>query len=155
METKRWYLSKTVWAGIVTAVVGTLSMLGVGQLEGEEETITTLIMSIVTIVMGILAVIGRIVAKGKITPVILLAVGLLFFAGCRCPQNDPQIIASGKTMALVGHARAADCFEKLATLTPEEQAVFKPNCNVLESMAAWIDSWEDTMAPEVTDGNSN
>lgn len=63
---KDWYKSKTVWAGIVTAVVGVLGLLGVGDLEGEKNSITELIMEIVEVAGGIMAIIGRLIAKGKI-----------------------------------------------------------------------------------------
>ena len=145
MESKQWYKSKTVWAGIVTAVVGGLTMLGVGQVQGEEEQITELIMQIVLVISGIMAILGRIVAKSKIKapgglPLILIAACLLF-AGCHCPQNDPLIIDSLETTAVVGHAQAADCQAWKATLPAEQQAAVDPFCLSLESMAGSIDQW--------------
>jgi len=66
-QTKQWYLSKTIWAALVTVVIGTLMMFGVGtDLESEQETITELIMQVVGIVSGIIAVYGRLVAKTEV-----------------------------------------------------------------------------------------
>jgi hypothetical protein len=66
-ETKPWYLSKTVWGAVVTMVIGVLALFGFGKLEGEQESITELLMQIVTVIAGIVALIGRITAKNKIT----------------------------------------------------------------------------------------
>ena len=146
METKQWFKSKTVWAGIVTAVVGGLAMFGVGQVQGEEEQIVELIMQIVLVISGALTIVGRIVAKSKIKapgglPVILLAAGLLMFTGCSCPQADPAVLDSLETTAVVGHAQAADCQAWKATLSAEQQAAVDPFCLSLESMAGSIDQW--------------
>ena len=65
-ETKDWYKSKAVWGGIVAAVSGMLVMFGVGAVEGEEDSIVELIMQAVAIVGGIVAIVGRLVAKSRL-----------------------------------------------------------------------------------------
>ena len=66
MDEKKWYLSKGIWGALVTMVVGTLTAFGVGDLEGEQESITELIMQIVVLAGGFVALYGRITAKTKI-----------------------------------------------------------------------------------------
>lgn len=66
MNSKDWYKSKTIWASLVTVVVGTLLTVGVVDLEAEQDTITELIMQIVTIVSGIIALVGRVQATTAI-----------------------------------------------------------------------------------------
>ncbi len=89
-NTKQWYKSKTIWSALVVAVIGTLSMFGVGQLEGEQESVTEFVMQLVTIISGLIALIGRVKAKteiksdksgGNIMPV-LICLALLMFCGC-------------------------------------------------------------------------
>jgi len=65
-ETKPWYLSKTVWGAVVTMVIGVLAVFGFGKLEGEQESVTELVMQLVTVIAGIVALIGRITAKTKL-----------------------------------------------------------------------------------------
>ena len=93
--TKEWYKSKTIWASLVTVVVGSLLALGVADLESEQEAIVELIMQIVTIVSGSIALVGRIQAKREINGggginMILLCLMLLFFAGCSKVQMSPE-----------------------------------------------------------------
>ena len=86
METstsKSWYLSKAVWGSLVAVVVGTLMMFGVGtELEGEETAIVELIMQIVAVAGGVVALIGRVVARKNIVPFLLIGVMLLCMTGC-------------------------------------------------------------------------
>ncbi len=101
-QTKDWYKSKTVWAGIVTAVVGVLAMFGVGAAEGEEAAIVEVIMQVVTVVGGILAIIGRLVAKSRLKGpgggvglllVLCLAGVMASVAGCGGVQTSPEYSA--------------------------------------------------------------
>ena len=81
---KSWYKSKTIWSALVTAAVGTLLLFGVGAgLEGEEESITEIIMQLIAVLGAIMAFVGRVMAKKDI--VALLAVGVLLVAGCGGP----------------------------------------------------------------------
>lgn len=66
-EQKPWYASKGVWGGLIAALVGLLSLFGIHIPEGEVQTITDTVMSIVTSGAGLLAVYGRVVAKTKLT----------------------------------------------------------------------------------------
>lgn len=63
---KDWYTSKTIWSALVVMIISILSMFGVGDLEGEVDSITETIMQIVTLVGSISAIIGRVAAKAEI-----------------------------------------------------------------------------------------
>jgi len=88
-DVKQWYKSKTIWAALVAAVTGTLLTFGVVNLEGEMDAIVETIMKIVTAVSGVVALIGRLVAKTEIKKlqttiikVFIVAILLLTVAGC-------------------------------------------------------------------------
>lgn len=66
MDSKNWYKSKGVWGGLVAMVTGLIFTAFKIDLEPEHDTIIELIMSIVTLIGGITAFIGRIVAKTTI-----------------------------------------------------------------------------------------
>ncbi len=94
---KDWYKSKTVWAGVVTMVIGILSRFGIGAVEGTEDSIVEVIMQFVTIGGGIMTIIGRVVAKGKIKPsglgpysliLVICLIGVLASAGCNKVNMD-------------------------------------------------------------------
>ena len=68
MESKAWYLSKTVWAVIVMAVAAMLNQFGFGTIsEGDQQNLVAIILSVVQGVASIVAIIGRAVATTKIT----------------------------------------------------------------------------------------
>jgi hypothetical protein len=105
-SSKEWYKSKTIWAALVTVVVGTLAMAGVGELEGQEDSLVELIMQIVTLVSGVLALVGRITAKAKVSgpggsSLLLLALGLLLIGGCVTIAPE-QAAATRQAAVIVG-----------------------------------------------------
>jgi uncharacterized membrane protein len=57
MNTKPWYLSKTVWAGIITALVGAAQTIG---LQFGVNILDNHVVSIVLTVLGVLGVYGRV-----------------------------------------------------------------------------------------------
>ena len=63
---KQWWQSKTMWAGIVTLVIGLLGSLGLADLEGQQGVIVEKIMQIITAAGGMMAIIGRATAKSEI-----------------------------------------------------------------------------------------
>ncbi len=81
-EKKKWWKSKTEWAALVTVAIGLLAAFGVGGLEAEKETIVELIMSIVVVVSGVMAFVGRLTAKTKIGVWLLLIMLLPLAVGC-------------------------------------------------------------------------
>ena len=64
MDSKHWYLSKTMWAAIDTLVVGLLGAFGI-DISGDE--VTSIINSILVIVGALIVIIGRVTAKTKLT----------------------------------------------------------------------------------------
>ena len=63
MESKKWYASKAVWAGIITVVLATLT--AVDQAFGTQ-IMTSPIVSVVLAMLGALGVYGRVTANSKI-----------------------------------------------------------------------------------------
>jgi hypothetical protein len=74
MDTKQWYLSKTVWASILTVLLAILAMTGVthigsvqvDQVAAEQESILDGIVQMTLVVSGLVALYGRLTAKTKI-----------------------------------------------------------------------------------------
>lgn len=64
-ETKPWYLSRGVWSGVVAALIGVVSMFGL-NVEGEQESITNVVLGLAEVVAGIVAIYGRVRAKARI-----------------------------------------------------------------------------------------
>ena len=60
-EVKPWWTSRTIWAGIVTALMGVLSIFGVIPMFDAS-----IIDEIVTALMGLVAIYGRVVANKEI-----------------------------------------------------------------------------------------
>ena len=58
MEPKKWYLSKSVWVGVVTLIYGILFATGTIGTEINEATLAT--------VLGIIIVILRFITKSEI-----------------------------------------------------------------------------------------
>lgn len=106
-STKEWYKSKTIWASLVVLVTGLLATFGVGDFGSEQDAIVDTIMQIVTAVCGIVALVGRITAKSKLTGPkntgtysILLCLILLLFAGCGDVQMSPDYAQQLETSAI-------------------------------------------------------
>ena len=65
-ELKPWYLSRTIWASLVTVAVAGGGLAGVALESGDEAALTETIIQLVTAVSGAVALFGRIVAKSRI-----------------------------------------------------------------------------------------
>jgi hypothetical protein len=76
MDSKAWYLSKTVWAAGLTTIIGILTALNVvhigpvqvENLAVETEGLSQTIVGIVEMALGIVALWGRLTAKKTLTP---------------------------------------------------------------------------------------
>ena len=63
---KPWYLSRTVWAAIVTVVIALCGLFGV-RLDGfDDSELTDALLRAATAVAGVVALMGRLVAKSRI-----------------------------------------------------------------------------------------
>ncbi|MEM1370590.1 MAG: hypothetical protein AAGG72_00020 [Pseudomonadota bacterium] len=67
VNAKPWYLSKGVWGGLIASAAGIASFFGIHVPEGDVQSITEIVMSIVTSAAGLFAVYGRLVAEDKLT----------------------------------------------------------------------------------------
>jgi hypothetical protein len=68
IEGKAWYLSKGVWGGIVAALAGVASLLlNVRWTDTDENQLVDLLVSLGSLIGGLLAVLGRLFATRKIT----------------------------------------------------------------------------------------
>ena len=63
MDGKKWYTSKTIWAGIITALVGAAQTIG---MQFGFDLFANPIASMVLSVLGVLGVYGRATATTSI-----------------------------------------------------------------------------------------
>jgi hypothetical protein len=64
--TKPWYLSRTIWASLVTILTSTAGMFGM-ELAGIDDTaLTDTILQAVTAISGLIAIFGRLSANNRI-----------------------------------------------------------------------------------------
>ena len=106
--TKNWWQSKTMWAGIVTLVIGVLGSTGLSDMEGQQDVIVEKIMEILTAIGSLIVLYGRATAQSAITKkppastagVLLLCV-MLIAGGCISAQQNPRanLVASQKIFA--------------------------------------------------------
>jgi hypothetical protein len=74
MDSKKWYLSKGVWGGGITMVLGVLLVAVAGldltevidRLGSEQEAINALAVGVLQVVGGFIALWGRLKAKQQI-----------------------------------------------------------------------------------------
>ena len=140
MESKQWYKSKTVWAAFVAMVVGTMSMFGVGQLDGEEESMTELIMQVVTVVSGVVALFGRISAHTTLK-LLLLCCLLLPVVGCHYGVTmTPEYRDAVETQAVNFTAQADNCDAVVPRLPEEFRAEVQFYCDTLRAGGETFDA---------------
>lgn len=66
VATKPWYLSRTIWASIVTIVTGAAGLTGV-PLDGlDGSALADTLLQAVSAISGLIAVFGRLSAKERI-----------------------------------------------------------------------------------------
>jgi fumarate reductase subunit D len=63
---KPWYLSKTIWAAIVTIVTSLAALLGFPAGLIDNSALADAIIQGITALMGVLAIFGRMSAQQKI-----------------------------------------------------------------------------------------
>ncbi|MEP4421398.1 MAG: hypothetical protein ABJ354_08135, partial [Nitratireductor sp.] len=64
--TKPWYMSRTVWASLITVLTGTAGLFGLPFGELDNAALTETILETITAISGILALFGRLSATAKI-----------------------------------------------------------------------------------------
>lgn len=65
MESKKWYMSKTVWAAVISGVIS-LTGAGLAISDVQMDEITTAIVNIAAAISTGIAVYGRVTAETKI-----------------------------------------------------------------------------------------
>lgn len=117
METKPWYQSKAVIAGIIATVCTILLAFGVtgaGGVSEESEPIADNIIALIAAITAIIGIIGRIVAKTKITATkknlsIILILSVLALSGCLEVQMSARYQQATEMSAIVVAELNARC----------------------------------------------
>ena len=63
---KPWYLSRTIWASIVTVLSGGAGLVGVPTGVIDDGALTDTILQLVTAISGLIAIFGRLAARDAI-----------------------------------------------------------------------------------------
>ena len=63
---KPWYLSRTIWAALVTICTSLFGLLGLPTGAIDNGALTDLVLQLVTGAMGVVAIFGRLSASQKI-----------------------------------------------------------------------------------------
>lgn len=158
-KTKSWWQSRTVWAGLVAMIVGTLKVFGVGHATGEEEAIVDTIMQIIVVVASMIAIQGRVSATKQIKkpglPDIesqpgfppLIIVGLLLLAclvalpaggcqgGLRGVQLDLPFYTLVESQAISAAIQAENCWDWYRAVPEGLKPQIKPYCRSLAGMS--------------------
>ena len=66
METKPWYLSKTIWASLVTILSAVAGMTGLPVGGLDSSATADMLLQAVTAFSGLIAIFGRLSATSKI-----------------------------------------------------------------------------------------
>lgn len=63
---KPWYLSRTVWASLVTILAAAGSLLGLPLSEADGNALVDLLLQAITVLSGLVALFGRVRATSRI-----------------------------------------------------------------------------------------
>ena len=66
MDLKPWYLSRTIWASLVTVLAALAGLFGLPADVLQDPAIPDLLLQAVTAVAGLIAIAGRLSAKASI-----------------------------------------------------------------------------------------
>ena len=65
-ETKPWYLSRTVWASIVTIVIAACTLSGAQLANLDEGALVEALLQLATAIASVIALFGRLFAEKRI-----------------------------------------------------------------------------------------
>lgn len=65
-QSKPWYRSRTIWASLVTVAAALAAIAGIPLAEADQALLTETILQTVTAVGGLVALVGRLVARSRI-----------------------------------------------------------------------------------------
>lgn len=65
-DTKPWYLSRTIWASLVTILTAAAGLVGAPVAGIDNQALTDTILQAVSAISGLVAIFGRLSATDKI-----------------------------------------------------------------------------------------
>jgi DMSO reductase anchor subunit len=65
-QTKPWYLSRTIWAALVTIAAGGLGLVGLPIDDLDQNALVEAALQAVTAIAGLVALLGRLDARDRI-----------------------------------------------------------------------------------------
>ena len=65
-DSKPWYLSRTIWASLITIVTAAAGILGLPVAGIDNQALTETLLQAVTAISGLVAIFGRLEASSRI-----------------------------------------------------------------------------------------
>lgn len=65
-DSKPWYLSRTIWASLITIVTAAAGILGVPVAGIDNQALTETLLQAITAISGLVAIFGRLGANSRI-----------------------------------------------------------------------------------------
>ena len=65
-DSKPWYLSRTIWASLITIVTAAAAILGVPVAGIDHAALTDTLLQAITAISGLVAIFGRLGASSRI-----------------------------------------------------------------------------------------
>ena len=65
-DSKPWYLSRTIWASLITIVTAAAAILGVPVAGIDNAALTDTLLQAITAISGLVAIFGRLGASSRI-----------------------------------------------------------------------------------------
>ncbi len=66
IDLKPWYLSRTIWASLITIVTAAAGILGLPVAGLDNSALTDSLLQAITAISGLIAIFGRLGAKERI-----------------------------------------------------------------------------------------
>ncbi|WP_028033352.1 hypothetical protein [Chelativorans sp. J32] len=66
VETKPWYLSRTIWASVVTVAAAVGSLFGLPVEQFDDPAVVETLLQAITAISGLFAIFGRLAADSRI-----------------------------------------------------------------------------------------
>jgi hypothetical protein len=63
---KPWYLSRTIWASLVTILAAAMGLMGISGAGIDDAALTDAVLQAVTALAGLIALFGRLLATDRI-----------------------------------------------------------------------------------------
>ncbi|NGO53631.1 hypothetical protein [Allomesorhizobium camelthorni] len=63
---KPWYLSRTIWASLVTILTAAMGLMGMSGVGIDDAALTDAVLQAVTALAGVIALFGRLSATDRI-----------------------------------------------------------------------------------------